>query len=96
MSGHKVRFCLRCGRAESEHARSAAWQAAIASCADFEAPTPAALIRRLHLMAVEALSHVGRPPRSRRDAQTLIAAAELLETHPAHEPPRVAPPLLEG
>jgi hypothetical protein len=38
-----------------------------------------AIIRRLFMMAVEALSHDGRPIRSRRDAQVLIAAALLLQ-----------------
>ncbi len=91
MKGQKIRFCLRCGRSESEHTRPAHWQAAIGACANFDAPTAAALVRRLQVMAVEALSHEGRPIRSRLDAQTLIAAAELLQTHPAHEPPRLAP-----
>jgi len=53
------------------------------------APAPAVLAQRLYVMAVDALSHKGRPPRSRRDAQLLIAAARLIATHPAYAPATV-------
>jgi hypothetical protein len=67
-------MCLQCGQAFAAHQRDD-----MGTCPAFEAPTRARLIRRLRVMAVDALSHDGRPPRSRLDAQVLRAAAQLRE-----------------
>ena len=69
-----IGFCLACGLTAPFHQPGA-------RCATFVAPTRAALVHRLRVMAVDALSSNGRPPRSRVEAQVLIAAARLLE-HP--------------
>lgn len=70
-----MNFCLECCQSEAAHSRDD-----IGTCEAFQLPTREALIRRLRVMAVEALSHDGRPIRSRRDAQVLMAVANLLDT----------------
>lgn len=71
-------MCLTCAQSEAAHTRDD-----IGTCAAFQPMEGAPLILRLRVMACEALSSNGRPPRSRHDAQVLLAAARLLEERDA-------------
>jgi hypothetical protein len=72
--GPSVRMCLDCAQSEAAHARDD-----MGTCGTFQPIEGEPLIRRLRVMACEALSSEGRALRSRKDAQVLLAAARLLE-----------------
>jgi hypothetical protein len=72
-----IRMCLDCAQSEAAHARDD-----MGTCGAFQPIEGEPLIRRLRVMAAEAMSSPGRAHWSRRDGQVLLAAARLLEERP--------------